>query len=214
MGDKSNSETARVGVYVDGFNLYYGLKSLSGRRDLWLDLVKMAQDLLRSGQRLERVMYFTTLVRADPPAVERQRAYLAALKAHGTDVVLGRFQEQLRKCRKCGATWRSYEEKKTDVAIASAMVADVALKQVDVVMLVSADSDLCGAVEKIREIDGFRGTKTRVVAVFPPGKSADGLRRCSDAWFPIGGAIVRRSQFPDVVSGLGDAVYHRPPHWN
>ncbi|MEU7852667.1 NYN domain-containing protein [Nonomuraea sp. NPDC049141] len=214
MGDKSNTETARVGVYVDGFNLYYGLKRLSGRRDLWLDLAAMARDLLRPGQRLELVTYFTTLVRGDPTSVERQRAYLAALKAHGADVVLGRFQEQLRRCRKCGATWRSYEEKKTDAAIASAMVADVALSAIDVVMLVSADSDLCAAVEKIREIDVLRGTKTRVVAAFPPGKSSDGQRRCSDAWFPIGAAVVRRSQFPDVVSGPGDAVYHRPPHWN
>ncbi|MFG1683082.1 NYN domain-containing protein [Nonomuraea sp. NPDC049269] len=214
MGDKSNTETARVGVYVDGFNLYDGLKRLSGRRDLWLDLAAMARDLLRPGQRLELVTYFTTLVRGDPTSVERQRAYLAALKAHGADVVLGRFQEQLRRCRKCGATWRSYEEKKTDAAIASAMVADVALSAIDVVMLVSADSDLCAAVEKIREIDVLRGTKTRVVAAFPPGKSSDGLRRCSDAWFPIGAAVVRRSQFPDVVSGPGDAVYHRPPHWN
>ncbi|MEU7828073.1 hypothetical protein [Nonomuraea sp. NPDC049129] len=106
------------------------------------------------------------------PEILRQTQRIA--DAHGSD---GRFQEQLRKCRKCGATWRSYEGKKTDVA----MVADIALKQVDVVMPVSADSDLCGAVEKIREIDGLRGTKTRAVAVFPPGKSADGLRRCSDA---------------------------------
>ncbi|HUR06425.1 MAG TPA: NYN domain-containing protein, partial [Nonomuraea sp.] len=211
---KSNRETARVGVYVDGFNLYYGLKHLSGRRDLWLDLGAMARDLLRPGQRLELVTYFTTLVRGAPTSVERQRAYLAALKAHGADVVLGRFQEQLRRCRQCGATWRSYEEKKTDVAIASAMIADVALKQVDVVMLVSADSDLCAAVEKIREIDALRDTKTRVVAVFPPGKSADGLRRCSDAWFPLGAAVVRRSQFPDLVHGRDGAVYHRPPHWN
>ncbi|MFI7152382.1 NYN domain-containing protein [Nonomuraea sp. NPDC050022] len=119
-----------------------------------------------------------------------------------------------RRCRQCGATWRSYEEKKTDVAIASAMIADVALEQVDVVMLVSADSDLCAAVEKIREIDTLRGAKTRVVAVFPPGKGADGLRRCSDAWFPLGAAVVRRSQFPDVVSGPGGATYHRPPRWN
>ncbi|MEV0592318.1 NYN domain-containing protein [Nonomuraea cavernae] len=214
MGDKPNGEMARVGVYVDGFNLYYGLRLLSRRRDLWLDLGELARNLLRSGQSLEHVTYFTALVRADPLAVARQRAYLAALRCHGTEVVLGRFQEQVKRCRACGATWRSYEEKKTDVAIASAMVADVALGRVDVVMLVSADSDLCAAVERVREIDARRGAKTRVVSVFPPGKSADGLRKCSDAWFPLGAAVVRRSQLPEVVAGRDGARYHRPPHWS
>jgi uncharacterized LabA/DUF88 family protein len=183
MGDKRYRETARVGVYVDGFNLYYGLRLLSRRRDLWLDLGALVRNLLRAGQCLEHVTYFTALVRSDAPAVARQRAYHAALRSRGTDVVLGRFQEQVKQCRRCGAVWRSYEEKKTDVAIASAMVSDVALERVDVVMLISADSDLCAAVEVIREIDGRRGAKTRVVSVFPPGKSSDGLRKCSDAWF-------------------------------
>ncbi|MFG3436370.1 NYN domain-containing protein [Nonomuraea sp. NPDC047897] len=129
-------------------------------------------------------------------------------------MVLGRFQEQVKQCRRCGATWRSYEEKKTDVAIASAMVADVALGRVDVVLLISADSDLCAAVEVVREIDAGRGAKTRVVSVFPPGKSADGLRRCSDAWFPLGPAVIRGAQLPGVVRGRDGAVYHRPPYWN
>ncbi|MDR8414889.1 NYN domain-containing protein [Nonomuraea sp. 3-1Str] len=214
MGDKPNGDIARVGVYVDGYNLYYGLRTLSRRRDLWLDLGELARNLLRQGQRLQHVTYFTALVRADPDAVARQRAYLAALRGRGTEVVLGRFQEQIKQCRRCGATWRSYEEKKTDVAIASAMVADVALGRVDVVMLVSADSDLCAAVEAVREMDERRGVKTRVVSVFPPGKSADGLRKCSDAWFPLGAAVIRRSQLPDVVRTGDGALYHRPPHWN
>ncbi|MBT2227152.1 NYN domain-containing protein [Nonomuraea sp. NEAU-A123] len=214
MGDKLNSETARVRVYVDSFNLDCGLRHLSGCRDLWLDLVTMARELLGPGQRLERVTYFTALVRADPPAVERQRAYLAALKAHGADVVLGRFQKQSKGCRECGATWLSYAVKEAHVALASAMIIDVALDEVDVVMLVSADSDFCAPVERIRKIDGLRGTKTRVVTVFPPGKSAEDLRKCSDACFPIDAAVVRRSQFPDVVHGRDGAVYHRPPHWN
>jgi uncharacterized LabA/DUF88 family protein len=214
VGDKSNGEAARVGVYVDGFNLYYGLRQLSLRRDLWLDLAGLAGNLLRDGQAMERIRYFTALVRNDRSAAARQRAYLAAVASRGVEVVLGRFQEQQRRCRSCGTCWLSYEEKKTDVAIASAMVADTALGRVDVVMLISADSDLCAAVEMIRAIDADRGTKTRVVSVFPPGKSADGLRRCSDAWFPLGPAMIRRSQFPDVFHAPNGAVYRRPPYWS
>lgn len=214
MSDKPNGETQRVGVYVDGFNLYFGLKRMSGRRDLWLDLMALSEALLKEGQSLEKVGYFTALVRNDRQAAARQRAYLAALSSQGVQVVLGRFQEQWKRCYACGATWRSYEEKKTDVAIASAMVADVALGRVEGVMIISADSDLCGAVEQLRRVDTLRQSKTRVVTVFPPGKSADGLRQCSDAWFPLGHAVIRRAQLPDLLQARDGAVYHRPPYWN
>ena len=30
----------RVAAYIDGFNLYYGMKSRFGRRYMWLDVVE------------------------------------------------------------------------------------------------------------------------------------------------------------------------------
>ncbi|MEU4228071.1 NYN domain-containing protein [Nonomuraea sp. NPDC026600] len=214
MGDKSNLEFDRVGVYIDGFNLYYGLRELAGRRLLWLDLWSMSVALLRPGQRLVSVRYFTAAIRDDPPAMARQGAYMAAVASQGVEVVMGRYQEQVMRCRSCGASRRTYTEKQSDVALATAMVGDVATSQVDVVLLVSADSDLCAAIHGIRRLDERRGRKTKVVAVFPPERRSNHLRKVSDAWFPIGAAVVRRSQFPDVVHGRDGAVYHRPPHWN
>nr|BFE81400.1 hypothetical protein GCM10020093_040010 [Planobispora longispora] len=166
--DKLNDEPARVGVDIDGYNLYYALRRLKGRRYLWLDLVALATRLLKEDQILRTLYYFTAPVRHDSAALVRQRGYLAALECGGdVKVVLGRFQEQRVGCRGCGAEWRTYEEKQTDVAIATAMVADVALDRVDAVLLISADSDLCAGIHTIREIDAHRGTKTRIVAVFP-----------------------------------------------
>ena len=43
--------TRRVAVYVDGFNLYYGLRSKGWRRYYWLDLRSLSEQLLRPGQR-------------------------------------------------------------------------------------------------------------------------------------------------------------------
>ncbi|WP_433517421.1 NYN domain-containing protein [Nonomuraea sp. CA-143628] len=214
MGDKSNPEFERVGVYVDGFNLYYGLRELGGRRLLWLDLWSMSVGLLQPGQSLVSVRYFTAAIRDDPPAMARQEAYMAAVASRGVEVILGRYQEQVVRCRSCGASRRTYAEKQSDVALATAMVSDVATGQVDVVLLVSADSDLCAAIHGIKQLDERRGTKTKVVAVFPPGRRSNHLRKVSDAWFPLGAAVVRRSQFPDLVRGRDGAVYHRPPHWN
>ncbi|MET7464772.1 NYN domain-containing protein [Nonomuraea sp. NPDC005501] len=214
VGDKPIPELGRVGVYIDGFNLYYGLRALGRRSLLWLDLWSLAVGFLKPQQRLVSVRYFTAAIRDDPPAGARQEAYLATLESRGVEVVLGRFQEQVVRCRACGAQRRTYAEKQSDVALAAAMVGDVATDSVDVVILVSADSDLCAAIHAIKQLDTRRGRKTRVVSVFPPQRRSDHLRQVSDAWFPLGAAVIRRSQLPDVVRTGDGALYHRPPHWN
>ncbi|MFC5829179.1 NYN domain-containing protein [Nonomuraea insulae] len=214
MRDKSNPEIERVGVYVDGFNLYYGLRELGRRRFLWLDLRAMAMRVLRSHQRLESLSYFTATIRNDPPAIERQEEYLAALASVGVQVILGRYQEQQVRCRACGHIRRTYAEKQSDVALGVAMATDVAIGKVDAVMLVSGDSDLCAAVHAIRRIDLERETKTRVITAFPPRRRSESLRLVSDAWFPLGDAVIRQSQLPAVIQTPDGAVYRRPPYWN
>lgn len=69
----------RVYVYVDGFNLHY--RALQGTPHKWLDLPKSAARLLRSGDTVELVRYFTARVKAragDPDAPRRQQTYLSA----------------------------------------------------------------------------------------------------------------------------------------
>ena len=72
----------RVMMYVDGFNLYYGLKSKGWKRYYWLDIRRMAERMLRPDQELVAVRYFTAAVQPrpnDPGKPVRQRAYLEAL---------------------------------------------------------------------------------------------------------------------------------------
>jgi hypothetical protein len=113
----------RVVAYVDGFNLYHGLKAGYGRRYHWLDLQALVRDLLRPGQELLEVQYFTARVRDNLDAESRQALYLEALMSHSLRVRLieGHFQDKPRECRNCGARWMAYEEKETDVNIAIAM---------------------------------------------------------------------------------------------
>jgi len=72
----------RVIVLVDGFNTYYGLRSRFGRRYLWLDLQALSASLLKDGQELRQVVYFTARVRNSVESVERLSVYLDALAAH------------------------------------------------------------------------------------------------------------------------------------
>ena len=68
----------RVGVYIDGFNLYYGVLKRSPYK--WLNLQKFSESLLEEGEELEFVKYFTA--RTKGPHGQRQNIYLKALIAH------------------------------------------------------------------------------------------------------------------------------------
>jgi NYN domain len=103
--------------------------------------------LLKPGQTLAGVKYFTASVRNDPAALARQNAYLGALGA-ATSVTAfrDRFQQKQTTYRSCGASRTTYEEKETDVNIAVILVEDAALGYYDTASVVSADSDQCPAV--------------------------------------------------------------------
>ena len=73
--------TQRVAVYVDGLNLYQGLRHQGWRRYYWLDLHRLSRKLLRSDQRLVTIRYFTAVVfpeNRDPDKPRRQNTYLEA----------------------------------------------------------------------------------------------------------------------------------------
>lgn len=81
----------RVGVYVDGFNLYYGARGLCGRSTTgwrWLDLRALAADLVRTHSGWEapsamRVVYCTARIggRGNAGGAHDQDTYLRALQA-------------------------------------------------------------------------------------------------------------------------------------
>ena len=114
----------RVVAYIDGLNLYHGLKAGYGRRYHWLDLQALVTSLLLPGQELREVHYFTARVLGKPAAELRQTIYLDALTSGSSSVRLveGRFQDKPRECLNCGVRWVVYEEKETDVNIAIAML--------------------------------------------------------------------------------------------
>jgi uncharacterized LabA/DUF88 family protein len=202
----------RVAAYVDGFNLYFGLKSMHGRKYLWLDLQALVGSLLLPGQTLEQVTYFTARVRNNPESEQRQSDYLDALIEHSprVTVVDGRFQEKDRRCRACEATWTVYEEKETDVNIASTLIEDAVQDRFDTAVLVSAGSDLCPAIRAMKRL---RPAK-RIIAAFPPRRHSADLKRAVDGYINIGTDKVRRAQLPPTVITSTGISLSRPKHWS
>lgn len=81
----------KVGVYIDGFNLYYGARETCGKGTSgwrWLDLRSLAEDLIGrrtnwQGATVERLVYCTARISAasNRDGSEEQDIYLKALRA-------------------------------------------------------------------------------------------------------------------------------------
>lgn len=133
----------RVITYVDGFNLYYGLRSKSWRRYYWLNLRELSLRLLKPDQHLVCVKYFTARISYPPDKVDRQNSYIEALETlPDLYIFYGKYQVNPQICPSCGATSYIPGEKMTDVNIAVEMLTDVYQNLFDTAILISADSDL------------------------------------------------------------------------
>lgn len=197
-------------VYVDGFNLYNGVRSAFGRSLLWLDLVALAKSL-RPKQQLVKVKYFTAAVLNDPHAQGRQAHYIAALTAkypYEIEVVQGRYQQKQIWCRNCDNKYTTYEEKETDVNIAVSLVADAALNSMSTAMIISGDSDLAPAVRAARRL---RPTLFSVSA-FPPRRKSKELLKLMPASFVLGQGRISGAQLPASFSA-GGSTFNRPDKW-
>ncbi len=211
-----------VVAYIDGFNLYFGIKAKFGRRYLWLDVVKLIEQL-RPNDHVVAVRYFTAVVKGEPAAAANQIDYIDALETHCgpvLDVQRGWFKpRRIGPCRQCGQHWmcgcprryRSYEEKETDVALAAAVVEDVAAGRGDITLMVSADSDFAPATAAVKRLAPTRP----VLLAMPPGNLRPHKRFANVGHFNINETALRHSQLPehvtDPATGRGRS---RPSKWS
>lgn len=197
--------------YIDGFNLYHGLRSREWRKYYWLDLWVLAERFLRKDQTLVEVVYCTTLIKNDPDGQRNQLDFIDALKAHrpGIKVVYGHYLAKDMECFHCGRVYTRHEEKMTDVNIACHLLTDAMDGRFDVALLMSGDSDLVPPVRMVRE----RWPKKRVIAVFPPKRYSDALRRAVHGQKWVAEADLRQSLLPERIQVVPDRAVKRPAKW-
>ena len=156
----------RTVVYVDGYNLYYGL--LRKTRLKWLDLFALFRDqVLDADVKLVEVRYYTAPVLArmcdSPESPQRQRRYLQALRLmYPTQIVIveGKiqaskpFQRLVQPLAEVPALQRvqvyDFNEKKTDVNLASDLISGAWTGEYEHAVLCSNDTDLEAALATVR----------------------------------------------------------------
>ena len=205
--------TQRVIVYIDGFNLYFGMCAKGWRKYLWLDLAALSRALLKPSQQLEWVHYFTARIRAKGPrkqSAKRQTTYLEALGAlPNLSIHEGHYLSKQDHCRQCGATWPAFEEKMTDVNIATALLIDAFDDRFDTALILSGDSDLTTPVRSLRA----RFQEKRVIVALPPARRSHQLSKAANGHFVIGADSLRNSLLPEQIKLPRGHVLQRPEEW-
>ena len=217
----------RVNVFVDGFNWYYALKNMKGidsdwQKFYWLDYVKFFNHFIGNGQVLQKVIYFT----APPPPDRITFSYEGrtlqkllfdanrAINGNKFEVVMGHFYKKTVTCKVCRAQYTAYEEKNTDVNIATRLLSDCTLNNVDTLILVTADSDLTAPLKFIKE--HYPAKKIRIY--FPPGNCSSALDLFSKSCGKPATRLERskpkfeKSIMPDTVT-VGRKTYAIPTKW-
>ena len=200
----------RVIVYIDGFNLYFGLKTKGWRRYYWLNLQKLALNLLKDNQKLISTKYFTSRVSGPPDKVKRQGVFIEALETLDNFYIFyGHYLTNAVECKKCGDVFPKPNEKMTDVNIAVEMLTDAFQNSFDTSILISADSDLTAPVKRIRSLF----SEIRIVVAFPPERFSFALKEVANASLFVGRKKLADSVFPDQVVKPDGFRLQKPERW-
>ena len=230
----------RIIAYIDGFNLYYGIKeSFYDRKEVfsgykWLDLVRLSELFTSRSQKLEKTKYFTADISSDKEKMARQKAYLTALMSHCGDkleIIKGKYLLKKVTCytqqyastqpgfspcmcyhkNPCNGILKVSEEKMTDVNVATAMLVDAFADNFDTAFLISADSDLVPPIRAIQQIFANK----RVIVICPPRRKSYELQHTVKPgdYREIKEKHLKDALLPQTITTTKGNPLHKPPTW-
>jgi uncharacterized LabA/DUF88 family protein len=199
----------RVIVYIDGFNLYFGLLDAGFQNCKWLNIRALVENIKQPNQEIIEIKYFTSRVSNDPDKQKRQTTYVEALESVDIKIFYGHYQSDRTECKLCGNIWPTYHEKMTDVNIATQMLLDAYQDKFDMAMLISGDSDLVPPMKAIHELF----TKKRVFVAFPPKRHNSSVALIAKGSITIGRKKLVDSQFANEVQKKDGYILRKPKDW-
>lgn len=168
--------------------------------------------MMLDDQELIEVNYYSAQPIDDQRAADNQDALFSANKMNDRfKLHLGRYKKKKIKCQNCGFKIKTYEEKESDVRVATGMLTDVFTKRCDITIIVSADSDMIPSVEIIKE-----AIPDHPVYLFvPPNQKSYALAsKCDNTiWLEHYRARFVKSMLPENVTLKNGHVLSRPENW-
>ena len=201
----------KVIAYIDGFNLYHGC--LKGTPYRWLDLHQLVANILRTKPSSLQVKYFTARVSAKTKASSpvTQAMYLRALQHSGVEIFEGNFAIREKWIPEVGTGIMRhvtvYEEKGSDVNLATHLVFDACQKRFDRAVVVTNDTDL---VEPIAICTRELAASVWLCSPYP--RAHTGLVTAATTSREIKTAWLRSAQFPLAIPHASGLI-SKPEKW-
>ena len=195
-------------IYIDGFNLYYSLKKTAFK---WLNLQKLSSVCLDPHKHeIVNIKYFTARVKGqlkDPSNTTRQNIYLRALRTiQNLEIIFGRFKERQVKGFLCHdksktpirpkklVTISKWEEKESDVNVATHLIADGYQNKYECAVLISNDTDLISPLLHIKN-----NLKKFVIVISPHKSIHKDLKKLAHFSKTISPETLKKCQFPNKL---------------
>ena len=210
-------------VYVDGFNLYYncfkGKRNLQRRHLRWLDLRKLAEQILKNDEIVE-INYYTAMVSSrasDSRRPLRQQAYPQSLSAYaGVRVHHGQFRKTKRTGRlvrpgdgvEVEQTVEIMQEKGSDVCLTTHMLLDGFQDRYELAVVLSNDSDYAEPIRVIADV-----LNKSVGVISPDVNVSKQLAKLATFARSLDLNLLESSQLPDEILRSDGIVLTRPAYW-
>jgi len=233
------TESLRTKIYIDGFNFFYGC--LKGTPYKWLDLHKLfINNIIPSVQidpkknvqpewhLVEKgvCLYTADIIESisDVESVKAQKTYHNALKKlypNTVNIIKGYYSKTRAKAylveegkqpldSEQVTIWK-LEEKKSDVNLAIDAYHDVATDSVDMVVIVTNDTDVERCLEKIKELN-----RDTIIGLVSPNENINPNQSLKEHADWVYKRITRQSlqeyQLPNIVVG-GRRPSRKPVMW-
>jgi len=129
----------------------------------------------------------------------------------GVKVILGKFKLRDKECPLCKKTYKTYEEKQTDVNISVKLFQCAHNNTFDKGILITGDSDIIPSVRAVKE----NFPTKRIGVVIPIGRSADELKKVCHLNMKMKEIHLKNSQFPDkmIIDDKNNIFLERPSTW-
>lgn len=219
----------RAIFYIDGFNLFNGIRKTGKQFLKWLDIQKLSENVLcmdakNQGEyaNLVAVKFFTAKLTKpesykdeeakiqNEEKIKRQRVYRRAVETlDKTEIIYGRFFNKSIWCSNCERYHEGYEEKRTDVNIASELLSDAYKNKFDFAYVVSGDSDLLRPIQIVAKMK-----EKEAIVVFPPHRGSIDLARMANRKIRLKSCRLENCIFPyRIEPKKGKHVICMPDKW-
>lgn len=221
-------------VYIDGFNLFYKIKTYykSSKTNLkWLDIKKLSLEIAESNScfdnlKLYKIKYFTAHVSEskENSSFKNQQTYLKALETlSNVELIYGEFKTvypsgyivskykqrfKITKPKKL-ATITKPEEKQSDVNLGIHMISDCyENNNLKTIVLISSDTDLKPAVKMIKN----KFPNKKIVQIIMNRKDAKSMKPHVTVQEKLKIEHLQNSQFPDSIKTASKTI-NKPDEW-